>query len=186
MAKTYHNVEGMVKGLSEDSGFNDDVLHEIRNKRISKYLFFLRCERGLTQAQLAKKIKCSQGTISKIENSYDKDIKVEDLLAYGQALDFQLGLNFRRKGKVLIVDLIEYHITKIQDLLNKLTNLAGKDKAMITGVSKVLGDAVIRLLDIFSYTDSKLKAASFKESREFIHITPPITESKKKSLSTTI
>ncbi len=80
MAKTYQNVEEMVKDLSENNKLKKDALREIKSKTLSKYLFSLRCEHGLTQAKLSKKMNCSQGTISKIENSYDNEITVKDLL----------------------------------------------------------------------------------------------------------
>jgi transcriptional regulator with XRE-family HTH domain len=174
MAKTYKNIEEMVKGLSEDGKFKDDVLREIRSKGLSKYLFSLRCESNLTQEQLAEKINCTQSKISKIENSYDNDITVKDLLDYGRTLNLQLQIGYRRRKKVLIVDLIEYHVSKIQEHINNLTSLAGTDISMIKGVSKVLGNAVLELLKVFHSAASKLRTASLKEPKEPIHISPPI------------
>ncbi len=174
MAKTYKNIEEMVKGLSEDGKFKDDVLREIRSKGLSKHLFSLRCECNLTQKQLADKINCTQSRISKIENSYDNDITMKDLLDYGRTLNLQLQIGYRRRKKVLIVDLIEYHVSKIQEHINNLTSLAGTDISMIKGVSKVLGTAVLELLKVFHSAASKLRTASLKEPKEPIHISPPI------------
>lgn len=174
MAKTYKNVEEMVKDLSEDSKFKDSVLNEIKNKAISKFLFTLRCEHNLTQKHLADKIGCTQSKISKIESSYDKDITINDLLEYGKALGLQLGIGFNRRKKVKIVDLVEYHVSKIQEHIDNLTNLAGTDTSMIKGVSKVLGNTILELLKVFNSAASRLKTASLKEPKDPIHISPPI------------
>lgn len=114
MAKSYKNVEEMVKDLSGDSKFRDSVLHEIKSKTISKFLFALRCENNLTQKQLADEINCTQSRVSKIENAYDSNITGKDLLDYGKALNLQLQIGYRRNKKIRIVDLIKYHAFKIK------------------------------------------------------------------------
>lgn len=185
MAKTYQNVEEMVKDLSEDSKVKSDILKELKSKTLSKYLFLMRCEVGLTQAQLAKKIRCSQGTISKIENSYDTEITVKDLLEYGNALDLQLEIGYRRKS-VNTVGLIRHHFSKIKGYLNKLLELAGKDESMVKGVRRVHIETINRLNDVIMNNivalNNTLKTGeSTERSKAHIHISPPVQD----TLSTT-
>ncbi len=162
MAKTYRNVEEMVKGLSEDKEFKESVLYEIKNKRLSKYLFSLRCEQNLTQAQLAKKINCSQSRISKIENSLDEDITIKDLLEYGNALDLQLEIGYRRRN-IKTVELIKHHFLKIEEYLNKLANLAGKDKALIEGVKQFHAEAAFNMVAMILESASSLDVSEKTE-----------------------
>lgn len=178
MAKTYQNVEEMVKDLSSDSEVKKDILKEIRSKTISKYLFSLRCGQGLTQTQLAEKINCSQGTISKIENSYDKDITIKDLLEYGNALDLQLEIGYRRRS-INTVELIKHHFFKIKGYLNKLANLAGKDKALIDGVEKFHVEAAYNMVIMILDSASKLDSKKRKRVEEPIHISPPAQDTSR-------
>lgn len=181
MAKTYQNVEEMVKGLSEDKEFKKSVLHEIKNKRLSKYLFSLRCEHSLTQGQLAKKINCSQSRISKIENSFDKDITIKDLLEYGNVLDLQLEVGYRRRN-IKTVELIKHHFFKIKEYLNRLANLAGKDKSLIEGVDQFHVEAAYNMVTMVLDSASKLNIHESTEiSKGTIHISPPVEDIPKKA-----
>jgi len=180
MTKTYQSVEEMVKDLSEDSKVKSDILNEINSKMLSRYLFSLRCERGLTQAQLAEKIKCSQGTISKIENSDDTEITIKDLLVYGEALGLQLEVGFRM-ASVNTVGLIKHHFSKITGYLDKLLKLAGKDKVMIKGVRNVHIDTInnlneVIMKNIVALDNSLATNNSIAKSKAPIHISPPVQE----------
>lgn len=181
MAKTYKNVEGMVKGLSEDSDFKNGVLREIKSKTISKFLFSLRCEQNLTQEQLAKKINCTQSRISKIERSYDKDLTIKDLLDYGNVLGLQLEIGYRREN-VKTVDLIKYHFFKIKEYLNRLASLAGKDKSLIEGVEQFHVEAAYNMVKMVLKSASSLDISKrTRKSKEPIHISPPVKETESKT-----
>jgi transcriptional regulator with XRE-family HTH domain len=181
MAKTYQNIEEMVKGLSEDKKFKKSVLHEIKSKMLSKYLFSLRCERNLTQGQFAKKIKCSQSRISKIENSFDEDITIKDLLEYGNALDLQLEVGYRRRN-IKTVELIKHHYFKIKEYLNRLANLAGKDKSLIEGVKQFHVEAAYNMLEMVLESASDLDVSEeTRKPKDLIHISPPAVDIPKKA-----
>ena len=173
MAKTYHNVKEMVKGLSGNKKLKEDVLHEISSKTLSKYLFSLRCENGLTQAELAKKIGCTQGKISKLENSYDTEITVNDLIAYGNALGLQPEIGYRRRN-IKTVDLIKHHCFKVNDYLEELRKLAEKDEIIKEGVFDFHIETVCNVVKMV--LDGALKIdiqENVKKVKEPIHISPP-------------
>ena len=133
MTKSFKSVKGMIKGLSEDAEFKKSAINEIENKSIAKFLFSLRCKHNLTQKQLADKIGCTQSRISKIESSYDSEITIKNLMDYGEALNLQLGIEYRNKN-IKIADLIKYHAFKIKEYLEKLVDLVGDDEALAKGV----------------------------------------------------
>ncbi|MGR3176524.1 MAG: helix-turn-helix domain-containing protein [Candidatus Anammoxibacter sp.] len=177
MAKTYENVEELVKGLSTDNKFKDSVLQEIKSKSISKFLFALRCEHGLTQKQMSDKMDYTQSKISKIENAYDKNITVKDLLEYGNVLDLQLEIGFRKQGEVKIVDLIKYHAFKIKNYLDMLAKLAGKDATMKKGTLIFFGETLFNMLKIIQDSTSKLHIPENKEKPKVpIYISSPLQE----------
>ncbi len=173
MTKTYQNVEEMVKDLSENNKAKKDILKEINSKKLSKYLFSLRCEHGLTQAQLAEKINCSQGTISKIENSYDTEITIKDLIAYGNALGLQPEIGYRRKD-IKTVDLIKHHCFKVNYYLEDLGKLAKEDEAIKEGVLDFHIETILNVVNMTLKSASKIDVQEVARiSKDIIHISPP-------------
>ena len=51
--------------------------------------------RGLTQSQMAAKLRCSQSRISKIEDSHDADLSLGDIHAYARIVGLKLKLDLR-------------------------------------------------------------------------------------------
>jgi len=182
MTKRFKNIHDMIRGLSENKDFADSSIKVLENKRLSKFLFFLRCEKKLTQKELATKLKCSQGRISKIEHSYDNDLTIRDFLDYGNALGLQLEIGYRQKN-VKIVDLIKFHAFKIDKYLKQLTNIAKteNDETIINGVSAFCQEALSNISHLIIKQLShlnviKTKNITINKPKEIIHISPPINE----------
>lgn len=170
----------MIKDMSSDAAFANAVTKEIENKRIGKFLFSQRCKHDLTQKQMAEKIGCSQGRISKIESSYDRDISIGDLLDYAKALDLQLEMGYRHHS-ARIVDLIKYHAFKIKDYLNQLATLAQNDENMEEGVAKFHLEAKHNIDKFIANSFSKLniiRKLRIPETTD-IHISAPIDKLSK-------
>ncbi len=165
----------MIKDMSSDSAFASTVVKEIENKRMGKFLFSQRCRHNLTQKQMAAKIGCSQGRVSKIENSYDRDISVGDLLDYAKALDLELEMGYRHRS-ARIVDLIKYHAFKIKHYLNQLATLAQNDEEMERGVARFHLEAKHNIDKFIAISFSKLDVIRKQRILEKtdIHISAPI------------
>ncbi|MBU1006116.1 MAG: helix-turn-helix transcriptional regulator [Candidatus Omnitrophica bacterium] len=188
MDREFKNVSDMIKELSTGQEFKDDSLKLLRKKKLSKYLFFLRCESNFTQMELAEKLGCSQGRISKLENTHDESLSVKDLLDYAKALDLQLEVGFRKKS-VKLTDLIKYHVFKIDNCLRRLTSLAKEkqDKAIVEGVTKFCIEALANISNLIlnSLVDlKKIEQRTQGRTVDLIHISPPIDENllKKENL----
>jgi len=190
MGKKFKNVSDMIRSLSEREEFKNDSLKLIRRRRLSKFLFFLRCERNLTQKELADRLRCSQSRISKIESSDDESLTVKDFLDYAKVLDLQLEIGYRKKS-VKIVDLIKYHAFKIDGYLKQLTGLAKAkdDETLIKGVSNFFKEALMNISYLIVKNLATLsEGKKIKEqSKEPIHISPPIDDKviEKNSLAET-
>lgn len=96
MGKRYQSVSDVVRELTNDKDFQEEFDHQIASKALSKMLFALRCNKGISQAEIAEKINCNQSRISKIENSELDEIKVSDLVEYAKALDLKMSMRFMK------------------------------------------------------------------------------------------
>lgn len=180
MSKKYNNVMEMIKDLSSDSAFKDTASKEINDKKVGKFLFYLRCKHNLTQKQIAEKMDCTQSRISKIESSYDKDLSVNDLLDYAKVLNLQLEIGYRNRS-AKIADLIKYHAFKIKEYLSQLASLAKDDEALQVGVARFHLEAFANISVMISNSYSKLDIANKKrvEEKSPIHISAPFENSPK-------
>ncbi len=175
MARHFKNVTESVKQLTTAKKFKKDALKALDNKGIAKFLFTLRCEQNLTQMQLAKKMGCTQSKISKIENSFDSELAINNLFDYGKALNLQLEIGFRNTD-VKIVDLIKYHAFKIEDCLEHLVDLVKDDKDMARGVLQFHLEAFVNVRHLILKNIPILHKKSLKKSKQSVHLSSPLTD----------
>ena len=92
--RTYRNVDEMLRG----HGYRRvaDAVRQLSAKtRLVDQLIVARVASGLTQSQLAAKLRCSQSRISKIEDSQDTDLSLGDIQAYARIVGLKLQLDLR-------------------------------------------------------------------------------------------
>lgn len=179
MGKQYDNVIEMVKDISKDSEFNKSLEKEIKTRQISKTLFAMRCKSGLTQSQIAEKIKCSQGRVSKIENSYDIELTIKDLADYCTAIDMRLEIGFSNLGLTL-ADKVKFHYFKIRNLLDTMLGLARGDKTIEAGVEKFAKEAFVNIS--FGLLECLQKAKLEKNDESPIYVSEPMNLEEDKEL----
>jgi len=176
MGKKFKDVSEMVSELSKDKKFKKETVETIKKRGLAKFLFFLRCDQKLTQKELAKKIGCSQGRVSKIESSQDEDLGVKDLLDYGNALSLQLQFGYRDKSPKR-TDLIKYHAIKIKQYFDELVKLAEKDEEMIKGLAKFHIEGIFNITGMIAESLAKLKKKLPETmTKEAIHISAPLQD----------
>jgi transcriptional regulator with XRE-family HTH domain len=133
MAKQYKSVEELINDLSEDDAFKRKVSAKLAANKLSKLLSAIRCKNNLTQKQLAEKIGCWQGTISKIESSDDDDLSIKDLRNYAKALGLGLAISFPEKKTVRYTDRVKFHALQMQRYLQMIADTAKGDAAIVAG-----------------------------------------------------
>jgi len=176
MGKKFKDVSEMVSELSKDKKFKKETVETIKKRGLAKFLFFLRCDQKLTQKELAKKIGCSQGRVSKVESSQDEDLGVKDLLDYGNALSLQLQFGYRDKSPKR-TDLIKYHAIKIKQYFDELVKLAEKDEEMIKGLAKFHIEGIFNITGMIAESLAKLKKKLPETmTKEAIHISAPLQD----------
>ena len=165
MSKKYTSVASAVKDLSRDTGFTSDLEQEISDRALSKAMFAMRCGAGLSQKQLAERMKCSQSRISKLEVSPNRAVKVSDLIDFGDAFDLDLSFMFHKPKKT--VDWVKYHAFEIKKHLDHLAELAHKDPDIDKGVTEFFSEAAFNLLSFIQKSAEKLPNKEVRKSQPF-------------------
>ena len=92
--RTYRSVDEMLRG----HGYRRvaDAIRQLSAKtKLIDQLIVARVAAGLTQSQMAAKLRCSQSRISKIEDSQDTDLSLGDIQAYARIVGLKLQLDLR-------------------------------------------------------------------------------------------
>lgn len=92
--RTYRSVDEMLRG----HGYRRvaEAVRQLSAKtRLIDQLILARVAAGLTQSQMAGKLRCSQSRISKIEDSHDADLSLGDIQAYARIVGLTLKLDLR-------------------------------------------------------------------------------------------
>ena len=121
----------------------------------------------------------SQSKISKIEDAFDQDITIKDLLDYGKALNLHLEIGYRHPS-AKVVDLIKYHAFKIRSYLNMLTGLAKDDEKLKESIADFHLEALFNICKIIAVSLSKLDFTQKvkKKEEQLIHFSAPIEKLK--------
>jgi transcriptional regulator with XRE-family HTH domain len=171
MDKQYKSVVEMLKDVSDNNDFNKTVEKEINTRQISKALFAMRNRACLNQKQIAERMKCTQGKVSKIENAHDMDISIGDLVNYCSAVNMRLEIGFS-DTRLTMVDRVKYHYFHLKKLLDKLIEIAKGDKAMERGVEKFAHEALVNIS--FGLIECLAKAKGKQESTSTLHVSTPV------------
>ncbi|MBY0522971.1 MAG: helix-turn-helix domain-containing protein [Gemmataceae bacterium] len=120
------------------------------------FLMALRTARSLSQKDIADKLECSQGRISKLENNADGDLRIGDLQRYVSALGLESSIVLAKQGRTLVDD-IKHHAHTLRRLLTQITSLAGAEGAMCRSALKVYVDLAGSLTETIDETTARLQ-----------------------------
>ena len=141
----YKSVPEMVASLSDDRDFSVQLSQRLADRELIKTLTILRTQENLTQSDVAKKLGCKQGKISKLESSRDEDACFGDLVKYTEAVGHEIRLFLVPKGQAAI-DEVKTHAFMIERQLKKLVESAAGDPVMTEGVLCFLKEAAVNLV----------------------------------------
>jgi transcriptional regulator with XRE-family HTH domain len=157
--KRFTDVRQMVREMSEDQGFADDFSKRLAQRQIVKQMQALRAAAGMSQQDIAEKLQCTQGRVSKLERGTDADLRFSDFFAYADALGLDARLVISKKGRTA-VDGVKYHAFAIKRLLDELAHLAMRDEVIANGVSRFYEEAAINLINMLNDSAEKLPQRS--------------------------
>jgi len=153
--KQFKSIEEMIEHNSTDEEFKKDALKAVSGRRLAQMLLLVRCKNKMTQKDLAEKLGCSQGRISKIESSPDARISIKDLLDYAAIFDLQLEIGYCSKNS-RIVDEIKHHAIQMYTRLQKLSELAQTDPSIAEGVRSFHLEAFFNLMNLVTKSYDRL------------------------------
>lgn len=154
--KTYRSVVEMARDVGDDPAFANDLGTHLSERRLVKHLFALRCARGLSQSDVAERLGCTQGRVSKLEASRDEDLRLGDISGYAKALGLTTVLGL--EGGPSSVARVKFHHARIQKELDALAKLALKDEKIAEGISRFFNEAALNFLVILEEATRKLPA----------------------------
>jgi transcriptional regulator with XRE-family HTH domain len=169
--KQYKSVSELLTDVSDDQDFNKSVEKEIATRQISKTLFAMRCKAGKNQEQVAAAMGCTQGKVSKMENSLDADISIGDLVKYCSAVGMRLEVGFF-DHRLKMVDMVKYHFFRLKGLLERMIDMSKGDSAMERGMEKFTREAFLNIN--FGLLGCLEKAKIKKEIVVPLHVSTPV------------
>ncbi len=171
MAKRYKTVLDLVKNVSDDKAFQSELKEEIISKSLAKALFAMRCSKGITQEEMARRLGCSQGKISKLENSTVEHTKVSDIVAYAKAMKLQLSICFH--DRLTATEWIKFHVFEIRRHLDHLAKLAHEDQDIEDGVRGFIKDTIYNFFRMIKKSTDLLPAQPRTRQSQVLEVCPP-------------
>ena len=114
---------------------------------MSRSLTALRCSHDVTQAELAERAGCTQSKISRIENSPNDRLKLEDLAMYARAFNMRVSFDFERV--LPAADAIGGLARQIRTSLDYVDETTRNDGAAERGAERTYEEFLFQMLDLF-------------------------------------
>jgi transcriptional regulator with XRE-family HTH domain len=167
-AKRFNSIDDLLADVSESPELNKKAQERISNRQLSKTLFALRCRCNFSQADLAKKIGCSQGRISKIEHSKDDKLTLKDIVDYCKATNNKIEIGFLPQNKNM-VERVKYHYFIMKNILDEMYEISKGDEQFSQKVHQFTSEASLNVLHGLAECLSRFKPSA--ESKEIIQVT---------------
>ncbi len=137
----------MVRDTAPDENFQDKSDGHPADDGVSRALTALRCSQDVTQAELAKRAGCTQSKISRIENSPNDRLKLEDLTIYARAFNMRVSIDFGHSSTV--ADAIGGLARQIRNGLGEVADRVRHEETTDEGTKKPYEAFLFDMLDLF-------------------------------------
>ncbi len=138
--------------LADDPAM-ESAYREIREKtRIISALVLARARKGMTQADVARKMGVNPSTISRFEAKCDEELEFGMLMKYIGAIGLHASIVFDDETQSDAA-CIKSYVFAIHDLLGRLTDIARKhpdDAALCDGIARFQAEVLINFLAKYS------------------------------------
>jgi transcriptional regulator with XRE-family HTH domain len=147
-----------VSSMLQQDGTSDDTVVAVeqlaRDSRITRQLASWRTSVGITQEQMAEKMNCTQGCISKKEAGLDDELDLATLKAYSHHLGKDICLQIGRPQNH--VQTIKQHAFGIRDSMRELAKLAHKDDELEQEIQAFFAEAMINVVSLLAQCQSEM------------------------------
>ena len=141
--KTFNSVESRLRETAvpdEAIGSIDEFETRINSRKLIKELIAIRARNGMSQADLAEVMVCSQSRVSKLENGCDDDLSLGEARKYMSCVGFEMIIGGKPKGGTL-VDEIKAMAMGIKRKLEELAECASNDESIAAGIASFYAEA---------------------------------------------
>lgn len=145
--------------FEDEPALVEELEAELCARQVVRALFAMRSARGVSQAEVASQLNCSQSRVSKIENGVDADLSLGELEAYARALDCDAVLTFQKRHSTA-VDRVKQHAFAIRRELDDMAKLAGDDSTLRHGVASFFGEAFFNIVRMMAESAKSLPTVS--------------------------
>lgn len=169
--RKYASVAALLQGEGASKEVQARVAELEKETRITRQLACMRSAAGITQAQMADRIGCTQSCISKWESESDEDLTIKVISDYCRITNQRVGILV---GKPMgHVEAVKAYAWGLRDRLKALAAIARGDDQMEKGIQAFFGEAFFNLLDIFENCQRDLPNGGDFEIRLEIQKPPP-------------
>lgn len=130
-----------------DGTFHDELEGCPADDSVPRALSTLRCSRKLTQEELANRAGCTQSKISRIENSGNDRLKLDDLTMYARAFNMRVSIDFAPESSS--ADATVRLARQIRNGLDNVAEWARREGASDDGAKKAYEAFLFEMLDLF-------------------------------------
>lgn len=154
--KRFASVRDLVKATAADDGQIREFDSRIKGSTIVNALIRSRAAAGMTQADVAEKMKCTQSAVSKLEHSTDAELSLQDLASYLQATGGRLNIGIGKQPNR--VERIKELAICLKSELESLADLSSNsdDPSIRQNINGFFGEAWFNLFTILCDTTSRL------------------------------
>jgi transcriptional regulator with XRE-family HTH domain len=182
--RRYASVADLLKGEGVSVEVGRRVASLAAETRVVQQLVELRARAGLTQAELAKKIGCTQSRISKVEASRDEDLPLGVLRDYVKATNSRISLVCGKP--VNHVEAVKAHAFSIKRHLESLADIAKKHDELEPHIQGFFGEAFFNILGILSECQDKMPKSRQDFEMRLTNLSqpsPPLTKIRHATLA---
>lgn len=144
--------------LPEEAEFADNLANQIDRRRLVAQLADLRNLMGVSQSDVAEQLGCTQSKVSKLENGYDDNVTLRDLVTYAKLFDSDLTILFSSKEDSLASQ-IKYYAMGIKHCFEQMNELAQQDAEIGKGVAAFHIEALLNLVKIVGDSNKHLMSS---------------------------
>jgi transcriptional regulator with XRE-family HTH domain len=131
----------MVRDITKDDAFADQLDRTVQDRLLLDLLMAKRAAADLSQQDIANRMNCTQGRISKLENGTDAELTIGEFQQYAKALDLEVAFGIRNRD-ITIAEQVKLHVFAVRKLLQQLADLSGGDEAMMSGLKVFLSEVL--------------------------------------------
>ncbi len=159
MGQKISTTSALMNEIGIDKESASKVTENIKNHSISQSLAVLRAKANLSQAEMARKMRTSQSSVSKLESASNGQIKIDDMCTYLASLGYEMTISISRPQN--IAQKIKTTYNQLSALLAELQKYAVDDDSILRGIAKFELEATHNMLNLASTllesSSSKLK-----------------------------